>query len=57
MADLFDNDFADAAPPATQTTPEEDPAAAFLAREENEIAGKIFPLRSEKNILLLWIVW
>lgn len=53
MADLFDNDFADAAPPATQTTPEEDPAAAFLAREENEIAGKIFPLRSEKNILLL----
>jgi len=37
MADLFDGDFMQQ--PADLTQQVEDPAAAFLAQQENEIAG------------------
>ena len=38
MADLFGDDFTAAEPPAAPTQ-EVDPAAAFLAQQEDEIAG------------------
>ncbi|XP_078487364.1 clathrin light chain B-like isoform X2 [Ciona intestinalis] len=40
MADLFDGDFMEPAAPTTDTSAvEEDPAAAFLAQQQDEIAG------------------
>lgn len=42
MADLFDEDFTqEQTAPEQQTSGlEEDPAAAFLAQQQNEIAGQ-----------------
>nr|XP_039270771.1 clathrin light chain B-like isoform X1 [Styela clava] len=39
MADFLGDDFGEPVPPTDQQTVEEDPAAAFLAQQENEIAG------------------
>lgn len=54
MADLFgDDEFINAGPPPDTAQQEVDPAAEFLAQQEEEIAGIVqSAMNSESNLIL-----